>query len=263
VADQILKLPDDTANTGRKLDASELTVGVQVVERERINIADPADPLGLAAVKNSTPAGTEYGEIVRLAGPIPAGASVIGHVVVDSAGNVSVTSLPSLPAGTNVIGHVIIDSGVVSITGSVAVTGTFWQATQPVSAASLPLPAGAALDASLQPMFKQFSAPALTGFPSTNPISASGDNTVYTPAAGKSIRLKWLYLATLDSNSANVVAKVRFSTQTNAQAFYTAVMGKPGIFSHRTVREGAINDTLIINLSTGQPVYVSFDVEEF
>ena len=31
----------------------------------------------------------------------------------------------------------------VGVSGSVAVTGTFWQATQPVSAASLPLPAGA------------------------------------------------------------------------------------------------------------------------
>lgn len=34
-----------------------------------------------------------------------------------------------------------------TITGSVAVTGTFWQATQPVSAASLPLPTGAATSA--------------------------------------------------------------------------------------------------------------------
>jgi len=32
----------------------------------------------------------------------------------------------------------------VTVTGSVAVTGTFWQATQPVSASSLPLPSGAA-----------------------------------------------------------------------------------------------------------------------
>lgn len=48
---------------------------------------------------------------------LPAGANVIGHVVVDSAGNVAITALPSLPAGANVIGHVIVDSA-----GSVAVT---------------------------------------------------------------------------------------------------------------------------------------------
>ena len=37
----------------------------------------------------------------------------------------------------------------VGVTGSVAVTGTFWQATQPISAASLPLPTGAATEATL------------------------------------------------------------------------------------------------------------------
>jgi len=40
-------------------------------------------------------------------------------------------------------------SGNVGISGSVAVTGTFFQATQPVSAASLPLPTGAASESTL------------------------------------------------------------------------------------------------------------------
>lgn len=48
---------------------------------------------------------------VKRQAALPAGTNVIGHVIVDSAGNVVVTSLPSLPAGTNVIGHVIVDSG--------------------------------------------------------------------------------------------------------------------------------------------------------
>lgn len=39
--------------------------------------------------------------------------------------------------------------GTVSVSGSVAVTGTFWQATQPVSLASLPLPADAATETTL------------------------------------------------------------------------------------------------------------------
>lgn len=37
----------------------------------------------------------------------------------------------------------------VAVVGSVPVTGTFWQATQPVSAASLPLPSGASTEATL------------------------------------------------------------------------------------------------------------------
>lgn len=40
-------------------------------------------------------------------------------------------------------------SGTVSVSGSVAVTGTFFQATQPISAAALPLPAGASTEATL------------------------------------------------------------------------------------------------------------------
>lgn len=39
-----------------------------------------------------------------------------------------------------------LDPWLVSVDGPVAVTGTFWQATQPVSAASLPLPSGAATE---------------------------------------------------------------------------------------------------------------------
>lgn len=45
------------------------------------------------------------------------------------------------------LGATLSVSGTVSISGSVAVTGTFWQATQPVSVASLPLPASAATSA--------------------------------------------------------------------------------------------------------------------
>ena len=53
---------------------------------------------------------------------------------------VSLASLPALAAGSNVIGHVIVDTaptttvtGTVGVSGTVPVTGTFWQATQPVS----------------------------------------------------------------------------------------------------------------------------------
>jgi hypothetical protein len=97
-------------------------------------------------------------------------------------GTVAISSLPSLPTGANAIGSITntsfastqsgtwstgrtwtLASGtdsvsaaqsgtwnigtVSSITNPVAVTGTFYQATQPVSAASLPLPTGAATSA--------------------------------------------------------------------------------------------------------------------
>jgi hypothetical protein len=53
--------------------------------------------------------------------------------------------------GTNL--HAVLDSGTLTgITNPVAVTGTFWQATQPISAVSLPLPTGAATEATLSAM---------------------------------------------------------------------------------------------------------------
>ncbi len=52
------------------------------------------------------------------------------------------TALLTTLADTVTDGAVAV-AGIVMVTGPVAVTGTFWQATQPVSAASLPLPSGA------------------------------------------------------------------------------------------------------------------------
>lgn len=81
----------------------------------------PALPAGantIGGVKLIDSAGTNVAgvdssnnQLVKVNAALPAGTNVIGHVVVDSAGSVSVTSLPSIPAGTNVIGHVIVDSG--------------------------------------------------------------------------------------------------------------------------------------------------------
>jgi hypothetical protein len=57
------------------------------------------------------------------------------HTVIDSGTITAVTAITNpLPAGTNVLGHVITDTGsTTAVTGNVAVTGTFFQTTQPVS----------------------------------------------------------------------------------------------------------------------------------
>lgn len=75
--------------------------------------------------------------------------------VYPTAGTLTATFDPSVPV--NVQGTVPVSgtfwqatqpvSGTVGISGTVPVSGTFWQATQPVSAASLPLPSGAATSA--------------------------------------------------------------------------------------------------------------------
>jgi hypothetical protein len=60
------------------------------------------------------------GSSVSINAALPAGTNVIGHVIND--------------ASAAVIGHVVTDSGsTTAVTGNVAVTGTFFQGTQPVS----------------------------------------------------------------------------------------------------------------------------------
>jgi hypothetical protein len=62
MADQVVLVP----GTGTvKVDTSELTVGANTVERQRIVLADSSTAAALAAVANSQPAGSEYGLIVR------------------------------------------------------------------------------------------------------------------------------------------------------------------------------------------------------
>lgn len=53
MADQVVQI---TAGTGTKIDVSELTVGANTVERQRINIADPVNATSLATVKAASTA---------------------------------------------------------------------------------------------------------------------------------------------------------------------------------------------------------------
>ena len=84
MADDIVQLAPD--GTGKKADMSSLTVGANTVYRQRMNLADPTVAAALALVMNSAPAGTEYGLVVRQAGPIgalAAGSAIIGKVTTD------------------------------------------------------------------------------------------------------------------------------------------------------------------------------------
>lgn len=145
MADAYIQVPPQS--TGLKLDTTELTVGANTVERERVNISDPTDAAGLAKVENTTPGASDYGVVTRpILSALPAGTNVIGHVIADTGSTTAVTGsvtvvqgtgtnlhtvvdsgtltavtaiTNALPAGTNVIGHVITDTG-----STTAVTGT-------------------------------------------------------------------------------------------------------------------------------------------
>ena len=77
---------------------------------------------------------------------VGSGVQAPGHVIVNSAGTNIVGAGTTLPVSGTITG-ITNPVVVTSITNPVAVTGTFFQATQPISAASLPLPAGAATSA--------------------------------------------------------------------------------------------------------------------
>jgi len=74
--------------------------------------------------------------------PLPTGAATESSLAALKGSDITSPS-PSMPAGgSGVLGW--LSAIWTRLNASLAVTGTFWQATQPVSAASLPLPAGAA-----------------------------------------------------------------------------------------------------------------------
>ena len=69
MADQIIQVAADSS--GKKVDCSELTVGANTVERQRVVLAADATAAGLAAVQTGDSAGTEYALVVKPA-PISA-----------------------------------------------------------------------------------------------------------------------------------------------------------------------------------------------
>ena len=176
MADAIVQVPDDSANTGKKVDNESLTVGANTVYRQRTEIAGAA-ALEIAEVKNAAPT-TEYGLVTR---NIPSGTQPISGTVTANAGTgtlaVSAASLP-LPSGaateTTVAGvktgtdkipalgqalaaasvPVVLTAAQVttltplsSVTVSGTVTANAGTGTLAVSAAALPLPSGAATSA--------------------------------------------------------------------------------------------------------------------
>lgn len=86
-------------------------------------------------------------------------------------------------------------------------------------------------------------------------LSTGGDNTVLTPTAGKALRVVWVSIIPSSDNTAAVLARVRLGA---GSPFYQAYA-----LAHWEAFQGAINDPLIVNLSTGgQPVAVTVHYRE-
>jgi hypothetical protein len=93
----------------------------------------------------TVPSGTQAVSVVSL--PLPSGAAQESGgnlATIATAQGTSATGVTQLSGGAGILGWL---SGIYSkLNGTIAVSGTFYQATQPVSAASLPLPSGAATE---------------------------------------------------------------------------------------------------------------------
>lgn len=100
------------------------------------------------------PVGTTNQPITAASLPLPTGAATESSLA-SVHGSIGDTSDAASSTTGSVIAHLrkirdlLAATLTVSVSGSVAVTGIFWQTTQPISAASLPLPTGAATETSL------------------------------------------------------------------------------------------------------------------
>lgn len=164
--------------------------------------------------------------------------------VVNPATDESVQAVTArLVAGIPVTGNVtVVDSVPLAVSGTVTVANP---TANPET--------GLAKDATLNARWK-----ALTGGPTLVAVTTP-DQVIYTPAAGKRARLKWMYAATPDDGLANVIVTVKIG----ATALYTFPLGAPGIFAHGSIREGAIDAPITVTLSAARPVYFNVDCEDF
>mgnify|MGYP001158711708 CR=1 FL=1 len=134
----VVNLEASTLNIGDVDIASELPAGTQNIGNVDIASAIPAgnNNIGNVDIASALPAGNNNIGNVDIASSLPAGTNAIGKLSANNGvdiGDVDVTSLPALPTGSNAIGSVTVTSA-----PTTAVTGSFYQGTQPVSIASMP-----------------------------------------------------------------------------------------------------------------------------
>ena len=172
-------------------------------------VAQPGVDIGDVTINNAAGASAvniqDGGNTITVDGTVTINAIPAGT---NNIGDVDVLTLPAIPAGTNNIGDVdvLTVNGVAPAFGtgargatvqrvtiatddSVPVTGTFYQATQPVSAASLPLPTGAATLAEQQTQTTSLSVMDDWDNGASDGASVSGDVAHGTADAGEPVKI--------------------------------------------------------------------------
>lgn len=163
-----------------------------------------------------------------------------------------ITALASLLAELNQKyegGAVALDAGTLAALEQITVTVTN-PTTNPET--------GLAKDATVQYLKNKFQPGVRTTAALT--VNTIGDNTIYTPAAGKKVRLHWLGMSASQNNAGENKVTVKFASGGSAK--YIWRMGNPGAFSHWEPIEGAVNEAFIVNLTTADAVDVNYTLEE-
>ncbi len=84
-------------------------------------------------------------------------------------------------------------------------------------------------------------------------VTASGSTTIYTPAAGKRILLRWIYALNDPGSSASPLIKILLGDEEKFRVY---------ALSKRQFVTGPVNGALIINLSEAAEVAVTALLEE-
>ena len=140
-----------------------------------------------------------------------------------------------------------LQSILATLNASLAVTGTFYQATQPVSAASLPLPTGAATQATLAALETNTAKIAMT--PVSGSVSGTGNNAVLTPSSGKKLRLHYA------SYNPSLAVEAGFRFGAAGPLFLRNSVGAGAViakdFGDMRYLEGAVDESLFLNMVVG------------
>jgi len=84
-------------------------------------------------------------------------------------------------------------------------------------------------------------------------VTASGSTTVFTPASGRRVRLRWIYALNDPGSTASPLIKVFLGDEEKYRVY---------ALSKRQIVTGPINGALIINLSEAAEVAVTALLEE-
>lgn len=85
-------------------------------------------------------------------------------------------------------------------------------------------------------------------------VTAAGDTTLYTPAAGRRLRLRWIYAINDPSATSSPLIKIFLGAEEKYRVY---------AISKRQWTTGPVDGALIVNLSAAASVACTFLLEEF